>query len=389
MITNSPTFCPAPWTSLNIDQTGDTRPCLNSHYSIGNIKNNTVQEIISGPKLLGVKNSMAAGEWSECCKLCKESEDTIGVSPRTQRHCDNTTLEAINNDITWFEPQHLVVNWSNLCNLTCVYCNADTSTAWQSVKKIPITFVKNDQQSITELMRTHGHKLQGLLLGGGEPLLQKGLVEMLRLLNPEQVRVLVTTNISIDITTNLVYQELRKWPNVEWQVSFDNANKDKFEYVRDGANWELFVQNIDQMVADGQVVNAHPAYSIYCAFDLIEYYKFCKEHKIGVFWCNLSHPFDLDVRRLPESLRIKAANEIDQVIEWCENNYHDNLPGTGLALDTLSGYRRELIDNSGINRNIDYVPDVPRFHKGKETELKKSVHFADLWPDIVAGINND
>ena len=46
MITKSPTFCPAPWTSLNIDQAGETSPCFHCVDMIGNNKKMTIQEII-------------------------------------------------------------------------------------------------------------------------------------------------------------------------------------------------------------------------------------------------------------------------------------------------------------------------------------------------------
>ena len=102
-----------------------------------------------------------------------------------------------------------------------------------------------------ELARTQGHNIQGLSLGGGEPLLQKGLDVFLSYIDSSKVRVMVTTNLSMEISTNPVYQILKTWPKVEWMVSFDNANKEKFEYVRDRANWEQFVKNLRQMKQDG------------------------------------------------------------------------------------------------------------------------------------------
>ena len=285
-ITSSPTFCPAPWTGLNIDQTGRFSPCMHCFdTSIGNIKQNTIQQVISGPVHRGIRETMARGEWHSACHLCKQSEEATGVSARTMRIASPETLAAIDNDIDWFEPHHIVVNWSNLCNLACTYCNAETSTAWQSIKKIPINHVKNEHADLIELVKQHGHSVQGLTLGGGEPLLQKGLVDFLKCLLPQQVRVLVTTNLSVDLATNAVYQELKNWPSVDWQISFDNVTKEKFEYVRDRASWDQFTKNIDILKQDGQHVMAHPAYSFYFAFDIVEYYKFCESKDLIIFSC--------------------------------------------------------------------------------------------------------
>ena len=377
MISASKTFCSAPWTSLNIDQTGRVSPCMHAVDAIGNIKQNTIHEIIAGAKLTSIKQAMQQGQWHDTCRLCKQSEDTTGVSARTQRHCDATTMDAIDQDITWFEPQHFVVNWSNLCNLSCVYCNSDTSTAWQSVKKIPIRHVRNDQQSILELMQDKGKSLQGLVLGGGEPLLQKGLLDMLHCLDPQKVRVMITTNLSMDLTNNDIYNELKTWPSVDWQVSFDNCTADRFEYVRDGANWIQFKANLDLLKADGQHVQAHPAYSIYCAFDLVEYYEFCEANDLNLFWCELTNPWDLDVRRLGPDIRQLAVDEIDKVTQrWGQENEHN------LAVSTLQRYRTQLLDNSYIFNVDEYTPDTLAWHRNIEIELNKSKKFEDLWPDL-------
>ena len=373
-VTSSPTFCPAPWTSLNIDQTGRVSPCFHARGSVGNIKETTIQKIIHGPVLTDMRAHMARGEWHTGCSWCKQLEETTGVSGRTVRRASAETLTAIEqNPVNYFELQHIVVNWSNLCNLTCTYCNPDTSTAWQSIKGIAINHVKNEHPDLIELARTQGHTVQGLSLGGGEPLLQKGLVDFLRCLVPEQVQVLVTTNLSIDITNNPVYNELRTWPGVQWQISFDNVTKDKFEYVRHGATWETFVANIGIMKQHGQCVVAHPAYSIYCALDLIEYYEFCVAHQLDLFWCELIHPQDLDVRRYSAAIRQQAIAEIDSVVE----KYSDH---NNLAINTLKRYRMTLLDNSYLYEFPEFNP--PQFHLKKEQELKTAHTFVQLWPKL-------
>lgn len=373
-ILSSLTFCPAPWTSLNIDQTGRVSPCFHCRSVVGNIKETTIQEVIHGPALTDMREHMARGEWYPGCSWCKELEETTGVSGRTVRQASEETLKAIEQDpVDYFELQHIVVNWSNLCNLACTYCNPDTSTAWQSIKGIPINHVKNEHPDLIELIQTQGHTVKGLALGGGEPLLQKGLVDFLQYLVPEQVQVLVTTNLSIDITNNPIYNELRTWPVVQWQISFDNVTKDKFEYVRHGATWETFVDNIRIMKQHGQRVVAHPAYSIYCAMDLVEYYEFCIAYQLDLFWCELIHPQHLDVRRYSEPIRQQAIAEIDRVVE----KYSDY---NNLAIDTLKRYRMTLVDNSYLYEIHDFNPS--RFHEVKERELKTAHTFAQLWPEL-------
>lgn len=378
-ITSSPTFCPAPWTSLNIDQAGHVSPCFHCVDMVGNNKKETIQEIIHGPALTSMRETMARGEWHAGCSWCKRLEDTTGASGRTVRTVSEATAKKINSDQNFFELQHLVINWSNLCNLACVYCNDETSTAWQSINKIPINHVKNEHQDLIELAKTQGHNIQGLSLGGGEPLLQKGLDKFLNYLDSSKVRVMVTTNLSIDITTNPIYQKLKSWPHVDWMISFDNANQQKFEYVRHGASWDQFIKNIRQMKADNQRVVAHPAYSIYCAWDLVEYYDFCATEDLNIFWCELTHPWELDVRRYPLAVRQRAMEEIDQTVA----KYGEN---SNLGTDTLKRYRLTLDDPSYIaNNNFDPVLTV-KWMTDIENKLKKTQKFHDLWPEIARTI---
>tara|TARA_R110000868_G_scaffold105960_2_gene290874 strand:+ start:3355 stop:4428 length:1074 start_codon:yes stop_codon:yes gene_type:complete len=351
-------------------------PCFHTGYELGNIKRIPIQQVLKDKPINDIRQTMARGEWHEACAWCKRLEETTGSSGRTVRYASPETLAAIDADIDFFKLEHLVVNWSNLCNLTCVYCNDQTSTAWQSIRKIPINHVKNEHDDLIELAKTQGHNIQGLCLGGGEPLLQKGLDVFLSHLNPNTVSVMVTTNLSMEITTNPIYQLLKTWPKVEWMISFDNANKEKFEYVRDRANWEQFVKNLRQMKQDGQQVNAHPAYSIYCALDLIEYYDFCIAEDLGIYWCELNHPMELDIRRHSQTLRDLAVEEINRVID----KYGDQ---RNLAIDVLKTYRNTLQDNSYLRDQKYFKPSKTlTWHVEIENTLKKTNKFVELWPTL-------
>ena len=378
-ITDSPTFCPAPWTSLNIDQAGHVSPCFHCVEMVGNNKTDTIQNIIHGPILTSMRETMSRGEWHSGCSWCKSLEETTGSSGRTVRHADQSTLTKINNDLDFFELQHLVVNWSNLCNLACVYCNDETSTAWQSINKIPINHVKNEHQDLIELATTQGHNIQGLSLGGGEPLLQKGLDKFLDYITSSKVNVMVTTNLSMELTTNVIYQKLKTWPHVEWMISFDNADKEKFEYVRHNADWDQFVKNIRQLKADGQKVKAHPAYSIYCAWDLVKYYDFCVAEDIDIFWCELNHPIELDIRRYSAEVRQRAIEEIDKVLVKYPKRKE-------LGTHALERYRLTLQDSGYIN-TTDYTPqNIFEWTANIENKLKKTKKFQDLWSELARAI---
>jgi hypothetical protein len=49
MLTN-PHFCPMPWTGIMYNFDGSVKNCIRSDFAkpIGNIKNNTIEEIVTG-----------------------------------------------------------------------------------------------------------------------------------------------------------------------------------------------------------------------------------------------------------------------------------------------------------------------------------------------------
>lgn len=374
-ITQSPTFCPAPWTCVNINQLGLVLPCLNSGFLLGNVKQRNFADILRDEPLRSMKQAQIQGQWHPGCSECKEREQ-YGHSPRTQWHVEPETIAAISQDLeNYFVPEHVTINWSNLCNLACTYCNDETSTAWQSLRKIPIQHVKNEHDALISIISQHGHLLKGLSLGGGEPLLQKGLADLLEKITAKSVSVMVTTNLSVDLDTNPIYQILKTWPNVSWMISFDNANKEKFEYVRHGASWDMFYNNIDKLQRDRQTIQAHPAYSVYCALELEAYYDFCYSHALSIFWCDLVNPPALDIRRHNVTLRNLAAEQIDTVI----SRYEGKMDGT---FDTLRRYKQQVIDPSYQRPMSSQTTDLKTFNANTEHILGKTHRFQDLWPEI-------
>jgi hypothetical protein len=128
------------------------------------------------------------------------------------------------------------------------------------------------------------------------------------------------------------------------------------------------------MKRDNQRVAAHPAYSIYCAWDLMEYYDFCKNMDLTLYWCELNYPQELDIRRMPEPVRMRAIQEIDRILE----KYADQKE---MSLDILEKYKLTLSDNSYLSpmdRNL-FVTD---WHRQQEQQLNKTLRFEDLWPEL-------
>jgi hypothetical protein len=102
---------------------------------------------------------------------------------------------------------------------------------------------------------------------------------------------------------------------------------------------------------------------------------------LDIFWCELTNPWDLDIRRQPIALRQLAIEEIDRVVAKYQQQPQ-------LSTDVLQRYRATLTDNSYLE-NKTFVPNVLQWHTDIESTLKKSNRFTDLWPVIAKELQHE
>lgn len=382
-ISLSKTFCPCPWTTLRLGVNGATGICSYSE-NIGNNLIEPVDKILQNELLDEIKTSIKNEQWHDHCNYCKNSEIHGGRSERLM-HVNNLNTDI--RDLIDNDDRNVLtscsINWNNLCNLTCLYCNPDCSTEWQKVKGKTIEIGKVDEENAVNYLLDNQKHLTSITIGGGEPLLQKSIYKLFNNLS-KPVTVHVTTNLSVDLTNNPMFKSVisNKNINVNWMISFDCLG-DKFEYVRHRADWKTFINNIDILKQYNQHIIAHPAYCLYSAFDLIEFYDFCVSKNLDVFWCDLLNPYELDIRFAPESIRLIAINEIDKVLIKYENYKN-------LSLDTLKKYKEMCYNGIPISKwvngaevsNKQRAVEILKFNRRIEQELKKTTTFNELWIDV-------
>jgi radical SAM protein with 4Fe4S-binding SPASM domain len=72
-------LCKAPLTAALIDTNKGVRPCcVYDNTYIGNIKENSLLQIISSQEWKKLKEQMYANEWPKPCLPCKEREEVSG-----------------------------------------------------------------------------------------------------------------------------------------------------------------------------------------------------------------------------------------------------------------------------------------------------------------------
>lgn len=368
---NKENFCSLPFTEIFLGPDGDVKTCCSASNSVGSLHKNTIDEILNGHVATDIRQHILDGKWHTACRQCKRQE---AQNARSEREGDLERFQQEYGivDSSFFKLKRLDLRWSNTCNLSCTYCYEYFSSKWATLKGLKINTIKDENENSLFLMIENNiDSIENILMLGGEPLLQKQNQRLVNTITDDR-SFYILTNLAIPLETNAIAQTLINERNTRWGVSFETVG-DRYEYVRHGASWDLFVKNINyiQEKTDNNL-DVHSLYSIYSAFNLVEFYEFIHEKKIKTVLWNLlessGENSSASVLKLSPELKQRAIEEIER----CEVLF-PNAPG----LEWLLGFKTNLKLSSAVT-NTSFIKEINTL---ENTYLKnKILKFSDLWP---------
>jgi MoaA/NifB/PqqE/SkfB family radical SAM enzyme len=258
-------LCTAPLTAAIIDTNKGVRPCCvyNGKY-IGNLKEQSLINIINSAEWKKIKQQMYNNEWPASCLPCKEREEVTGWSVRTLFSNGSFDIDGWEQEkLTYLE-----FNGSNICNLACLHCTPGFSSRWvidntkarkiaqsydsdkkKRMEKMDAIRICTDDlynrsskmhlpdtelviQNLKELDLTN---LRTINFKGGEPLLNS---ETLTILNHlEDKGILQNVNIIISSNGTYINQDIidafKKCKSILFNLSLDGVGE-LFNYIRYG-----------------------------------------------------------------------------------------------------------------------------------------------------------
>ena len=347
-------FCVIPWTGFEVEPNGDVKNCIISKEVIGNLKENSIEQITQKNSV--IKRQMLDGEFPKSCEGCylhekHRGKDFGSISSRLYYakeitpHISKDLLEDPKN----FELRHVDVRWSNKCNFACVYCSPLYSSKWET--ELGMKPKKNSSDNLKEYLYANIKRLKNVYLAGGEPMLMKQNKEFLELLlkhNPE-VHIRVNTNLSK--TKTGVFDLLCQFKNVHWTISVDSI-EDEFEYIRFNGVWGDFLDNLkiirnikDHKISFNMLYFVLNYKSIFKAIELLQSMGF---H---------NNSFVLGPLYTPESLNI--LNLPTKILDTCKDLFKEQI-------DKKPGF---LLQNSYENV-LSYLTET-EFHANIESTIQR------------------
>lgn len=257
-------FCAAAWTGLYLDPNGSVDFCCLAKNRLGNIRENTVQEILQSDRVKEIRASMLLDQPVPGCEACwrqnKEhrlqkffntkylAQKQIGSVQTTDPVLDHRFY----SDLDASRIKYLDLRWNNTCNFACIYCSETYSSLWAEHRqktnmRLELKPVREHTREVFDFIDQAIETVDWIYFAGGEPLIIKdnvALLDKLYEINPSCM-LQVNTNLSF-LAGNPVFDRLKRYPNVRWMISGE-ALSQTFEYLRWPGQWSIFLENLREI----------------------------------------------------------------------------------------------------------------------------------------------
>jgi MoaA/NifB/PqqE/SkfB family radical SAM enzyme len=374
-------FCPIPWTGIMYNFDGTVKNCIRNSGTLGNLKDNSIHEILKGETAIHKKNLMYYNKSEPTCTPCydleqnKKSFDIISDRVFYLKELRNVDLNTYKN-IDTFDLQTIDIRWNNTCNFTCVYCSPEFSSRWAT--ELNVKYDAVPQRRLEELKRyvfDHADQLKHVYMAGGEPLLMKENLELLAILQERNPTVNLRVNTNLSKTGTQVFERICEFPNVHWTVSVDEMGEE-FEYVRYGGKWKDFLDNLtiikklDHKISFNML---HHLLNHISIFDTVKYLRELGFHNNSFIIGPLLTPEYLNIRHLPEKMLQLVEQELQDWINQkpgylLENSLQNMLQYIKTPMEKNINYCVEEIDKMDKRRNINsrlVFPELYNLIEGK------------------------
>ena len=372
-------FCPMPWTGLMYNVDGKVKNCIRSAGELGNLKHNTIEEILHSDVNLDTQQRMLNNQPGKTCYTCYDLED------------DKTGFDIISDRIfyirelkqiplsTYQLDQHdlhtIDVRWTNLCYFACVYCSSEFCSRWANELDKPVVSPNLEQLArFKQYIFDHAPILKHVYMAGGEPLLMKENLELLELLQKTNPNVNLRINTNLSKTNTRVFDKICEFPNVHWTVSVETM-ADEFEYIRYGGRWEDFLENLKSIQQLNHKISFNMLWFLLnyrSVFECVDYLKSLGFHNNSFIIGALLKPEYLNIRHLPEHvlnlLKVEIHNRLDirpgylledsykNMLSYIEQPFEKDLDESFKKIKTMD--QRRNIDSSKI------FTDLYKFKEG-------------------------
>lgn len=237
--------CIVPFIRLELGTLGKVSACCPPYTkmpNIGNINNQTIEEIWNGKELRKFRKFLFLGQTNKTCKpTCGYlRRGSVSVNDiRTDTEEGASLYDDIVNGRVKLKSHPLRFNLANftVCNLQCVMCHSRELE--EKNKSIPEHVIKAHEN----LKRYFDKRITIYVAGEGDVLARKDTRELLQNFDSKKY-----SKVNFQIITNGLRFQPDMWETIKHNnytyanISVDGATKETYEKIRRGGNWEQMMK---------------------------------------------------------------------------------------------------------------------------------------------------
>ncbi len=254
------TFCPFPFTHLNMWMDGRVKPCCVAKDYIPdvNIFEDGLEKSYNSEGYKKLRVDMMNGKENKLCSGCYDLEKGGAYSYRNElndrySHLKDDLLDKTKSDgETKLSFKHLDLRPSNICNLKCRTCSPDYSTNWIAEHKAyskELGFENFAGHSLNtktfelDIKSEYIKDVEHIYIAGGEPLYMKQMYNFIDgLENKENIGLFINTNLTV-INKDTFFDRFKDFKMIHLHISCDGYGEIG-EFVRTNKKWDLFEENL-------------------------------------------------------------------------------------------------------------------------------------------------
>ncbi|HBX50790.1 MAG: hypothetical protein A2275_13865 [Bacteroidetes bacterium RIFOXYA12_FULL_35_11] len=298
-------LCQAPFNNMYFASDGNVSACCyNRSLNYGNIYEQSLSEIWNGKKRKQLAESILKYNLSDGCQACQNAIQEKSFSIVLARDHD---YSPIFKDY----PSSIEFELSNQCNLQCIMCNEQLSSkhADSLVQQI------NSNEKFLDELIPYLQKLKRAKFLGGEPF----LIPIYYQIWQKLVQINPSCNIIIQTNGTILNDEIKtllEKGKYHIGISLDSLNKDNYEKIRKGANFDKVMQNLHFFNSYCKLNNT--VFSIACCpmqqnwKELPDIISFCNKYNIALLFNRVTQPKNASLMYLHSSELQKIYDDLSK-----------------------------------------------------------------------------
>ena len=384
-MTQSKTFCIAPFVGLQVNANGTLLPCCEFDHvasGFGEIPTFRDYDQWQSVAMHQLRQDLLNGIKSPGCHKCWareeiDSHNQYKVVDSQRMNLNNIFQDYINlyfDPTRTNSPRSVTVMFGNFCNLRCIQCSASCSSSHQTEQLVNKPRFKNlqvytvDENAEKKWWKTDDFAnflskinqcIDHVFLHGGEPLITPEAVDFLKNIpNPENVIMTLTTNATS--LTDEVYDLLARFKELSVTVSLEGIGAHN-DYLRYGSDWPTVRDNIFRLqqlknLSFGMVGVNHVLQHT-SRLALLPLLEFCDTHNIMLRVGNLRDADHLNVNSMTLEQHQQFLTDLLQAREKYKKNFMIS-KAVVYSLNFLSTYQYDANANEKFYKYINLIDSI-------------------------------